>query len=256
MGDKKLLIGDIETAKFLYSGAAYDRKMYNPYLSSSTITRTRWIPCASWKVHGKNHVNSVSVLDFPKRFKKDYSDDYDVIGTLWETLNNCECFIGHNGENFDWKIIKARFLYHGFTPPDRIKIIDTLKIARSEFRLEANDLRYLCWYLKLPQTKGRAPDWDLVSMGDLKELKYCVQYNKQDTRILEPVFDRLMPFSKQKLYYCDEECPACGSQKYQSKGNHACPPGKWRYQCSVLACSRRWTGRPPKSRKDLNAPRS
>lgn len=245
----KLAFWDIETAKMQLSHQVYDLKMYSKYLPADAITRPRWMPCASWKLQGKDHVHSVSVLDDPKRFKKDYSDDYHVVKSLSDMMQTVDAIVAHNGDQFDWKILTARLLYHGLPPIPRVQTVDTLKIARTQFRLESNSLRYLAWYLKLSEQKDKTPDWNLVSAGDTRELEKCLRYNRIDVRVLERVYDRLAPFSKIKLYYGDEQCPLCGSQKYHSKGRSHTGRNSWCYQCAVPECSKRWNGKPPKTQK-------
>lgn len=244
-------IFDTETAKMKLEHMVYDRKIYSSYLPSSAIVRPRWMPCASWKIIGKDRIHSACVLDDPKRFKKDYSDDYVVVKALWELMHEVDFIVAHNCDNFDWKIITTRFLYHGLGPCPRVKTVDTLKIARSQFRLEANDLRYLAWYLKLDDQKDEAPDWDRISMGDPEEIKKCLKYNRKDVKVLEPIYYRLLPFSKIRLYSGDEECQVCGSKKYQARGPAKIGPHRWEYQCLAEGCRKWWTGKPPVSRKDL-----
>lgn len=243
----KIAFWDIEIAKMQLSHQVYDLKMYSKYLPSDAITRPRWMPCASWKFQGSNHVHSVCVLDDPKRFKKDYSDDYHVVKTLSDMMEKTDVIVAHNGDNFDWKILTARLLYHGLPPAPRIQSVDTLKIARTQFRLESNALRYLAWYLKLDEQKGETPDWDLISSGDEAEIRRCLKYNRCDVRVLEKIYDQLAPFSKIKIYHGDEQCPVCGSEKNIARGKAKTKAkSQWRYSCQD--CFYWWTGKPPKSR--------
>lgn len=235
----KICLWDIELAKIKFSHYGYSRKLLSPFLSSDAIERPAWIPCASWKMLGSQKVSSVCVLDDPKRFKKNYADDFIVVKALNELMHDVDVIVGHNGDNFDWKKLMARSVIHGLPPPPRPQFVDTLKVARSCFGFDANDLRFLARVLKVNGTKGEAPKWDLVATGDVDEIKYCAKYNKQDTRILEPIYLKLRSYMKKHPKMTDFHhfpvyvCPTCASPDLMCGGTRSSKKdGKYqRYQC-------------------------
>ena len=76
---------------------------------------------------GSKSVKSVSLLDDPKRFKKDRTDDYHVVKTIRDTLADADMIIHHNGDRFDIRKINARLIYHGLYPLPKLVALDTLK---------------------------------------------------------------------------------------------------------------------------------
>lgn len=233
----KIALWDIETAKMQVSFSTYSRKLYSPFLPSDAIKRHIWMPCAAWKMLGDKRVFSACVLDDPKRFKKCYFDDYVVVKALHDLMHEVDVIVAHNGDNFDWKMFTARCIFHDLPPPPRPLMIDTLKVARSCFKFEANDLRYLARFLGVEE-KGQAPDWELIAIGDEKEIKLCASYNKQDIRALEPIYLKLRPYMKNHPNVNAahrlpvDVCPTCASPNIILRGFHVTRSGKkQRMQC-------------------------
>ena len=235
----RIYLWDIETAKIKFSHYGYSRKLLNPYLSSDAIERPLWIPCASWKMLGVDKIYSACVLDDKKRFKKAYHDDYVVVKALWDMVHEVDVLVGHNGDAFDWKKFTARCAVHNLAPPPRPLFVDTLKVARSCFGFDANDLRFLARLFELPQKKEQAPDWDLIAIGDEDEIKRCARYNKQDIRVLEPIYLKLRPWMKNHPNVNvahdlpHSVCPACASPNIKKRGFNLSRTGRrQRYQCN------------------------
>lgn len=235
----KIALWDIETAKIKFSHFGYSRKLLNPYLPSDAIERPLWLPCASWKFLGNDRIYSACVLDDKKRFKKEYHDDYIVIKALWDLMHEADVIVAHNGDNFDWKKFTARCAIHNLKPPPRPQFVDTLKVARSCFGFDANDLRFLARVLKVPVKKENPPDWDLIAIGDEDEIKRCLKYNRQDIRVLEPIYLKLRPWMKNHPKMTDFHCfpvyvcPTCASPELMHQGTRSTKKdGKFnRYQC-------------------------
>lgn len=189
----KILLWDIEKCGAIVRFKAYQLKLYTPYIDPKHIERDGWIPCAAWSWLDDPYVAAVSVLNDPERFKKDYSDDYHVVKTLWSVLNEADIIVAHNGDNFDWKEFTARCIKHNLEPPSKPVMIDTLKVARKEFKFTSNKLSYLAEFLGV-ELKDEAPDWDLVDRGDPDEIAKAVKYCMRDVRSLKGVYLRLRPY--------------------------------------------------------------
>ncbi len=58
--------------------------------------------------------------------------------------------VAHNALGFDWPLLKARMLVNGLPPMCKVKIIDTLVLAR-EFKMNSNKLDSLCRQLDIGQ---------------------------------------------------------------------------------------------------------
>ena len=70
-------------------------------------------------------------------------DDKRITKSLWKLLDEADIVIAHNGDAFDIKKANARFLYHDLELPSPYRSIDTLKIARRNFKITSNKLDYL-----------------------------------------------------------------------------------------------------------------
>ena len=235
----KIALWDIETAKIKFSHYGYSRKLLSPFLSSDAIERPLWLPCASWKFLNQPRIYSACVLDDMKRFKKNYADDYVVIKALWDLMHEVDVIVAHNGDAFDWKTFTARCVVHDFKPPPRPLMIDTLKVARKNFKFDANDLRFLARFLNVG-TKGESPEWDLIAIGDEDEIRKCLKYNRQDVKTLEPIYLKLRPWIKNHPNVNAHNnlpidvCPTCASPELQLRGYHVTKTGKYRrMQCQV-----------------------
>ena len=234
----RVLIFDIETARMVLEVTTYSLKMYSNYLDPMCIKRDLWMPCCSWKWLGESYVASTSVLNDKERFAQNYADDYLVVKTLYDLLSEADIAIGHNVEKFDWRVFTSRCIAHGMMPPPKPKFIDTLKIARKEFQFSSNQLRYLARFLGVAD-KDRSPDWELIARGDPTEIGYCEQYNRQDVRTTEAVYEKLKSYATNhpnlKLFLTGQHhiaCPTCNSPNIQARGFRVLVSKKLqRYQC-------------------------
>jgi DNA polymerase III epsilon subunit-like protein len=60
-----------------------------------------------------------------KTFKKDKTNDKELVTELWELFNEADILIAHNGDRFDRRKSNTRFLKHHLTPPQPYQTIDT-----------------------------------------------------------------------------------------------------------------------------------
>ncbi len=217
----KTIVWDIETTHDL---VAVFRLTQNDYIQPENIVQERYIVSAAWKELGKAKVHSVSILDDPRRFKRNMHDDYHVVKKLHEVLSSADVIIAHNGDAFDIKFTEARMLIHGLPPLPPIAKIDTLKVARDRFLFNANNLNYLGRILGVGGKKHTNNSlWLRVLEGDVKAIQEMVRYNKQDVALLEKVFLKLQPYVANHVnrqLMGETGCPRCGSTKVQSRGLH------------------------------------
>jgi len=139
--------------------------------------------------------------------------------TLWQTLDNAQIIIAHNGNNFDIPKINTRFILHGIMPPSPYKQIDTLLTARNIFGFTSNRLDYLAQFLGYGgKEKTEFSLWSECMVGNQEALNYMVFYNRNDVVILEKVYLKLRPHMRNHpnvTLYIDEaemSCPHCGSK--------------------------------------------
>jgi len=217
----RTLFYDIETSLQL---AAIFQLAHNDYIQPESLVTERYIICAAWQWEGEDEVQTVSVLDDPKRYKRDYQDDTHVVKTLRNVLAEADTIVAHNGDSFDKRYIDTRILVHGFDPLPPINSVDTYKVAKSKFYLNSNKLDYIGKLLKVGQkVKTSHGLWLRVLQGDAEAVKEMVEYNKTDVTLLRDVYYKLRPYitsQTSRELFGEEGCPRCGSSRIQSRGLH------------------------------------
>jgi len=188
---EKIVFWDIETSTMTVRTFS----LYPEKINHSDIIQDWYIICACWVEGDNKSIKSVSVLDDPKRFKKDPRDDYYVVKKMHDVMTEADTIVAHNGDKFDWKKLNARVVYHKLPPLPPITKIDTLKVAR-EFQFSSKALDYLGKHLgtggKIHTSTGL---WERCEIGDKKALKEMVKYNKQDVIALRNLYKRLAPYT-------------------------------------------------------------
>lgn len=237
MPSPRILIYDIETSLQLVS--VFQLK-YNDFIDPDSIMQERHVISVCYKWLGENKVHSISLLDDPKRFNRDPHDDKYVVSEFHKVLSTADCIVAHNGDNFDYKYLKTRMLFHGLPTLPPVTAIDTYKVAKSQLLFNSNRLDYLGKYLGFGGKKSTPKGlWLKVLAGDRAAIKVMVDYNKRDVTLLEKVFMKLRPFVANHLnreLFGKTGCPRCGSTKIQSRGFHRAISNVYRrWQCQ--SCS-------------------
>ena len=115
----KILLLDIENSPNL----AY---VWGKYQQDVVQFEREWfILSYAYKWLNDTKVQAKALPDYKKVFKKDSTNDEELLKDLWKILNEADIIIAHNGDEFDIKKINARFVFHGLTPPAPYKTIDT-----------------------------------------------------------------------------------------------------------------------------------
>lgn len=187
-----ILLWDIETSMMNVGTFS----LYPESINHQNIIDDWYIISAAWKFLGKPRTHAVSGLNDLKRYKKDIRDDYYVVKTIRDVLEDVDIIIGHNQNKFDIKKFKARLIYHRLPPlPRLIHSVDTLKEVRKIAAFSSNRLDYLTTHLcgqgKMPTSNGL---WLRVMQGDKTALAEMVKYNKVDVIRLEELYLRLLPY--------------------------------------------------------------
>lgn len=231
--EPRILIYDIETS--LETVAVFGLK-YNDFIDPASIITERHVVCVCWQWLGEHKVHSVSLLDDPRRFARDPHDDKHVLTVFHGVISDADVIVAHNGDNFDYKYLKTRMLFHGLPALPPVTSIDTYKIAKQHLLFNSNKLDYLGKFLgfggKKPTPKGL---WMDVLNGSRKAIKVMVDYNKRDVTLLRDVFLKLRPYIPNHLnreLFGKIGCPRCGSKHVQSRGVHRAISRVYqRFQC-------------------------
>jgi len=215
----KILLYDLETAPAL----AYTFGRWKQNISQDAIKQEgNWIICASYKWLGDTEVKSIV---FPAEVAE--QKDVSIVAELWELYEQADAVVAHNSLGFDHKILQARCMINGFPSLSSVKVLDTLQMAKKNFRLGSNKLDSIADILDIGRKKqtGGIKLWIDVLNGDEAALATMVDYCNQDTVLLEQVFLRLRSYGlasnfNAAHYHADsvERCPTCGSDNLSFTG--------------------------------------
>lgn len=184
-------------------------------------------------------VEEVRVLSLGYRWHGDKTtyvvglDRYTEVELLWifnQLLNLADIVVAHNGDRFDIPMLKGRMLKHGFPPVTPFRTIDTLQIARRQFKLPSNRLDALGSYLGLGnkvEHEGYGL-WKKVLAGDKDAWARMKVYNARDVDLLHDVYHKLRPWMPNHpasgpmldvgVSIDDKECRVCGGTDLVARG--------------------------------------
>lgn len=223
----KILIVDIETAPM----EVYTWWLWNQTISIEQIKNDWFMLCWSakwllWKTINKWVLTKNELKN---------RDDKRISKDLWKLMDEADIVVAHNWDAFDIKKMNARFIKHWLWIPSPYQTIDTLKVARKNFRMTSNKLDYLCrflwvwwklstWWFELWKN---AVEWDMWALW--KMAVYCMN----DVNILESLYLKLRPYVKWhpnlNLYWEWERCSNCWSTDIKWKY-------KYRSMSTVFEC--------------------
>lgn len=215
----RILVYDLESAPAL----AYTFGRWKQNIGQDNIVAEGgWIICASYKWLGEDETH----LLFDTYDIENASDEY-VVDRLWHLYNEADAVVAHNALGFDHKVLQARCLVNHMEPLPNVKVLDTLVMAKKNFRLPSNKLDSIAELLGLGRKNptGGIRLWVDTMNGDPVQLSKMLQYCKQDTALLEEVYMRLRTFGTASNfnaanYYNDDEerCNICGSTELEATG--------------------------------------
>lgn len=215
----RILIYDIETSPLLgFSWQKWQTDLIK-------VERESYLLSFAWKWYGERKVNCLALPDFDL-YSKDPYNDRDLCQFLWNLFDEADITVGHNSIKFDHKKAASRFIYHGFQPHSPVRMIDTLRIARSQFKFNCNKLDSLCKHLDIgSKVKHTGSDlWFDCMSGCPKAWGLMKKYNKMDITLTEQLYERIRPYSEDTVHVgLFEEnplgkCPCCGSSELIRRG--------------------------------------
>jgi len=192
----------------------------------------------AFKWLGDKTVKAFSLPDF-KSYKKDKTDDKELLKELWKLLDEADVVVGHNSNSFDIRKTNARFIANGFTKPSPYKTVDTLREARKTFFFNSNKLNHLSQLLGFGEKieTGGFKLWIECMSGNMKAWKQMVKYNKHDVVLLEKLYLTLRPWinnhpNRALMDEKERACPTCSSPDVIKQGFIYSRIGKYqKWQC-------------------------
>lgn len=214
MQKPKILIMDIESLPNICY--AYD--LYS-YKQPQMIIQEKAIITFAYKWYGEKATHVI------KGNHETPYDDSGLVGDINAVLEEADFVVAHYGDKFDIPYIRARALINGLPPTPLVTSIDTYKLIKKHFNLNAKRLDYLGKILGLGRKlKTDFSLWERCAKGEKKAINEMAEYNKQDVVLLEKVFEKLLPHVDSKLNFAlfnKQEatlCPHCGHTHVQKRG--------------------------------------
>jgi len=236
MSHPKIAFFDIETAPSLgyFWGRLWETNIIG--------VKAPWYMLSfAYKWMGEDKVHFHGISDY-KTFKKNKEDDSELLEDLRDLMDEADILIAHNGDRFDIRKTRARFLMQAVDPPSPCKSIDTLKEARKIGNFDSNKLNDLAIAFgigkKLPHTGFDL--WKRAMDGDREAWKTMKAYNIRDVILLEKVYEKLKPYMANhpdlRIYDDAIGCPTCRSTKIERRGFAVARRRKYRrYHCKNCA---------------------
>jgi len=229
------LFFDIETSYYL---GWFWRPSFKTQITYDQVIKDSAIICISYKWQGSDKVYSL---------KWDKGCDKALLKKLYKVIEEADEVVAHNGDNFDIKWIKTRFLTHGYKSIPMIKSIDTLKMAR-KFKFPSNRLdaigKQLGFGGKL-QTRGIDMWHDIILRNNRKAMNEMVSYCERDVVLLEKIYLKMEGFVPPKTHIginsgsndkCD--CPYCGAERTTLQKRRITSTGNLLVQMKCQKCGK------------------
>jgi len=221
----KMLHLDIETSP----NTAHVWGLWKQNVSISQLMESSYTLCWSAKWHHER-----SVL-----YKRNTTANF--LEDLWALLDEADVVVHYNGKKFDIPTVNKEFALNSMAPPSPYKQIDLLQVVRNKFRFPSNKLDYVAQQFGLGEKhthEGHAL-WVKCMNNDPASWKVMEKYNKQDVRLLEKLYDKILPWIDNHpnvgLYIDPDKpmCPSCGSYKIHKRGFAKTTTQIYqRYQCT------------------------
>lgn len=191
--EKKIrrLIYDIETSPNIVFSWSIGSKTY---LDIENIIQERAIICICYKWEDGQQVSSLNWNS---------GNDKEMLEKFAKVMNSADEIVTHNGDNFDTRWVRARCMYHGIPLSAKFNSIDTLKLARKQFRLNSNKLTYIAQFLglgKKMETGGFKLWKEICLNNDKTAMKTMIAYCIQDVYLLEKVYKALKAYSPSRKF--------------------------------------------------------
>lgn len=234
----KILLFDIETSPMEAYIWSYWKNVIPPAMGHKGWALLSW--SAKWLFDSEIMGEAVTPKAAHNR------DDSEIVGGLFELMDEADILIGHNAKKFDIPKAKTRFILNGLPGLSPFRVVDTLAVARTQFAFPSNKLDDLNKELGVTQKMGHTgmQMWKDCVNGTKKEskaaLKMMLEYNKVDVVALEELYLVLRPHVKShpnvNLYRDMADgvtrCPNCGSAELNWNGKYYTPAGRFKaFKC-------------------------
>jgi DNA polymerase elongation subunit (family B) len=216
-GKPKILTIDIETSPI----TAYT---WGPKFESNIIdfvTQSQVLSYSAKWLGGKQITKGL--IDY-KGYAPGIINDKPLIKDVHGLLDEADIVVGQNHVSFDMKILNARMIANGMSPPSPYKMVDTKREAKKYLRLPSYSLNDMGAYFGIGKKMEHEGFnlWLGCMKGDKSAWKKMKAYNAQDTLLTEQLYLKLLPFMKTHPNVGSHVegcvCGKCGSERLQRRG--------------------------------------
>lgn len=192
----KVLVLDIETAPMHVRVWG----MFKQRISPKQVIHDWYIICWSGKWLNEPEIfgDCVTPEETRRRYDPDETREVDdrVTQSVWEMINEADAVIAHNGDRFDLRKIRARWIVRNQDLPSPWVSIDTLKITQREFGFSSHKQEYITKFLKLSEKLDTEYQmWIDCEGGNQKALDKMFKYCRGDVVGLEDMFLRIRKYA-------------------------------------------------------------
>ena len=235
MSAPRILLYDIET--FPIEGYVWGLRKQNVPLNMIKRDWSMMSFAAKW-------LGEPGIVYRDNRKARDPRDDSKLLPPLHKLLSAADIIVAHNGDKFDIRKIRSRFLATGLPPLPPITSVDTLLASRKLFAHTSHRLEFLSQALlaEKKSTHGQYPGfelWRACMMKDPAAWQECQDYNEQDVVTLEELYLLMRPWidgHPNVANFTEPDspaCPKCGSANVVQKGYRHTQVGRYaRYRCT------------------------
>jgi DNA polymerase elongation subunit (family B) len=221
----RVLLLDIETAP----NTAYVWRLFKENIPLARLMETSYVMCWAAKWLDEEEVFFDSVY---------HSSMHEMLTSIHDLLDRADVVVHFNGKSFDIPTLNKEFLINGIPPPAPYKQVDLMLVAKDKFRFVSNKLDHIAGQLGVGQKHDTSFElWVGCMNKDPEAWTVMKQYNIQDVRLLEEVYNQFIPWitkGPNMAVYADGApvCPNCGSVHVNQRGFAYTTVGKFqRYQC-------------------------
>ena len=230
----KVLIFDIETLPIV----AYVWGVWQENIPAARIIKDWCV--LSWSAKWLDDDKIMSDVLTSKEAKE--RNDKRLVSSFWKLLEEADVVVTQNGKKFDIKKMNTRFWKHKLGRPSSYKVIDTLTAAKSAFGLTFNGQDFMAEFLDIQQKLHTDFQlWAACDRGESVALKYMLDYNEHDVRMLEQIYLEMrewIPNHPNLDLYAKigNVCPVCLQNDFSEIGVYSTNTRQYReYRCKCDA---------------------
>jgi len=178
-------------------------------------------------------------------FGAEWLDRELMLGVIHGMLDQADTVVTYYGSRFDIPHLNRAFLAAGMPPPAPYKQVDLKQVVRRKFKFPSTKLAYVAQELGLSgkADSGGYGTWKGCLAGDLKAQAAMQKYNRQDVRVLQELYDRMLPWLPGPSLVTDG-CPRCGGSDLDRAGDYRTAVSVYpRYRCLTCKTFSRGTRR-------------